>query len=201
MLVANCGKSSPSEEELKAEAAKRAMDTNSLLSKLKQNADLVTTEVTVRKIGIYDSSKSEKFSWRKPGSWKVGERKCIVPVEVKIKFGYDLREMTTDNIKLTDDSTAIVIILPEPKIIDAGYNLMIDDGSVVSLSTGLRDKVGHEVVEELRKKAYDSVMKEDIASLVGDDVEKNAKAVFEGIVKSAGIENVSIIVTPKKSER
>lgn len=198
--LADCSKKESTEAvALEVEAAKDALNTNEILSMLKQNADLVTTEVSIRKIGIYDSSKHDKFSWTKLSSWKIGDRKCIVPVEVTIKYGYDLRDMTTDNIKLTDDSTAIIIELPKAKIIDAGYNLMIDEGSVVSLSTGMRDKIGHEVEEEIRKKSYEAVMKEDIMSMVAIDVEQNAKTVFESIVKNAGIKDVDIVVITKKS--
>lgn len=197
--LANCGKKEAAEGvALEVEAAKDALNTNEILSMLKQNADLVTTEVSIRKIGIYDSSKHEKFSWTKLSSWKVGDRKCIVPVEVTIKYGYDLRDLTTDNIKLTDDSTAVIIELPKAKIIDAGYNLMIDEGSVVSLSTGLRDKIGHEVEEAIRKKGYEAVMKEDVMSMVANDVEQNAKTVFESIVRNAGIKDVEVVVITKK---
>lgn len=199
LCLANCGKKEAAEGvALEVEAAKDALNTNEILSMLKQNADLVTTEVSIRKIGIYDSSKHEKFSWTKLSSWKVGDRKCIVPVEVTIKYGYDLRDLTTDNIKLTDDSTAVIIELPKAKIIDAGYNLMIDEGSVVSLSTGLRDKIGHEVEEAIRKKGYEAVMKEDVMSMVANDVEQNAKTVFESIVRNAGIKDVEVVVITKK---
>lgn len=201
LCLANCGKKESADAVvLEVEAAKDALNTNEILSMLKQNADLVTTEVSIRKIGIYDSSKHDKFSWTKLSSWKIGDRKCIVPVEVTIKYGYDLRDMTTDNIKLTDDSTAIIIELPKAKIIDAGYNLMIDEGTVVSLSTGMRDKIGHEVEEEIRKKGYEAVMKEDIMSMVATDVEQNAKTVFASIVKNAGIKDIEVVVITKKSK-
>ena len=58
-----------------------------ILSRIKQKADLVTTEVKVRKLAIYDSSKHEKFELKDPRTWKYGERKCIVPVDVTIKYG------------------------------------------------------------------------------------------------------------------
>ncbi len=174
--------------------------TQTVLSQLKQNADLVTTEVKIRKIVKYDSSKHESISVFNPNTWKYGERKCIVPVEITIEYGYDLRDMTIDNIKLTDDSTAIVIELPKPKVINAGYNMNIDEGSVISISTGLRDKVGHELEEELRRKGYEAVMKEDLSSYVQDDVEKNAKTVFESLVKALGYKDVRIITSADYSK-
>lgn len=173
-------------------------DTRTILSHLKQNADLVTTEVTIRKIVKYDSSQSEHVELLNPTTWKVGDRKCIVPIEVTIEYGYDMNEMGIDNIKLTDDSTAVVIELPKAKIVNAGYNMMIEKGSVTSFTTGLRDAIGHELEEALRKKGYEAVMKEDLSSVVGSDIERNAKSVFESIVKSLGYENVTIVVTSKK---
>ena len=45
-----------------------------ILSRIRQKADLVTTEVRVRKLAIYDSSKHEKFELKDPRTWKYGER-------------------------------------------------------------------------------------------------------------------------------
>ena len=169
-----------------------------ILSRIKQKADLVTTEVKVRKLAIYDSSKHEKFELKDPRTWKYGERKCIVPVDVTIKYGYDLRDLTTDDVKLTDDSTAIVILLPEPKVIDAGYEAKVDENAVVRMSSGLRDKISHEEVDRLMEMTYQAVMKEDFSKMVGNDLENNAKVVFTSIVKSAGIKNVEVIVVSKE---
>ncbi|MCR5314096.1 MAG: DUF4230 domain-containing protein [Bacteroidaceae bacterium] len=172
--------------------------TSEILSQLRQSADLATTEVTIRKIAIYDSNKNERFSWTSPSTWKYGERKCIIPVEVKIKYGYDLRELQLDDIKLTDDSTAVIVYLPKPKIIDAGYNAEIDRASVTSISTGLRDKIGHQLEEEIRRKGYEAVLKEDLSGIIGKDIEQNAKTLFESIIKSLGWDNVQIYTTSKK---
>ncbi len=172
-----------------------------VLSSIKQKADLVTTEVRVRKLAIYDSSKHEKFELKDPKTWKYGERKCIVPVDVTIKYGYDLRDLTTDDVKLTDDSTAVVILLPEPKVIDSGYEAKVDEQSVVRMSSGLRDKISHEEVDKLMEMTYQAVMKEDFSKMVGNDLENNAKVVFTSIVKSAGIKNVEVIVHKKEDWR
>lgn len=169
-----------------------------ILSRIKQKADLVTTEVRVRKLAIYDSSKHEKFELKDPKTWKYGERKCIVPVDVTIKYGYDLRDLTIDDVKLTDDSTAVVILLPEPKVIDSGYEAKVDEKSIVRMSSGLRDKISHEEVDMLMERAYQEVMKEDFTELAGNDIENNAKVVFASIVKSVGMKNVDVIVHRKK---
>ena len=117
---------------------------------------------------------------------------------MKIKYGYDLSELTLDNIQLTDDSTAVVVILPKPKIIDAGYNAEIDRASVTSISTGLRDKIGHQLEEEIRRKGYEAVLKEDLSGAIGKDIENNVKSIFESLIKSLGWENVQVYTTNKK---
>ena len=169
-----------------------------ILSSIKQKADLVTTEVRVRKLAIYDSSKHEKFELKDPRTWKYGERKCIVPVDVTIKYGYDLRDLTIDDVKLTDDSTAVVILLPEPKIIDSGYEAKVEEKSVVRMSSGLRDQISHEEVDELMVKAYKVVLKQDFTEMVNKDIENNAKVVFEGIIRGLGMKNVDVIVMRKE---
>ena len=169
-----------------------------ILSQIKQKADLVTTEVKVRKLAIYDSSKHEKFELKDPRTWKYGERKCIVPVDVTIKYGYDLRDLTTDDVKLTDDSTAVVILLPEPKVIDAGYEAKVEEGAIVRMSSGMRDKISHEEVDQLMEMTYQAVMQEDFSEMVEKDIENNAKVVFESIVKSVGMKNVEVIVHRKE---
>ena len=180
----------------KADAEKPKVE-SVILSSIKQKADLVTTEVRVRKLAIYDSSKHEKFELKDPRTWKYGERKCIVPVDVTIKYGYDLRDLTVDDVKLTDDSTAVVILLPEPKVIDAGYEAKVDEKSVVRMSSGLRDRISHEEVDQLMQQAYKAVMEEDFTEMVNREIENNAKVVFGGIVKSLGLKNVEVIVVEK----
>ena len=171
---------------------------STILSHIKQKADLVTTEVRVRKLAIYDSSKHERFELTDPKTWKYGERKCIVPVDVTIKYGYDLRDLTIDDVKLTDDSTAIVILLPTPKIIDAGYNAKVEEKDVVRMSSGLRDKISHEEVDKLMEQAYKAVMAEDFTEQVNKDIENNARLVFASMVKSLGMPNMDVIVYRKE---
>ena len=185
-----CGSETSIEEKPKVESI--------ILSHIKQKSDLVTTEVRVRKLAIYDSSLHERFSLKDPKTWKWGERKCIVPVDVTIKYGYDLRDLTIDDVKLTDDSTAVVILLPELKVIDSGYEAKVEEGAVVRMSSGFRDKISHEEVDRLMEMTYRKVMAEDFSKMVQTDIEHNAKTVFEGIVRGLGMKNVEVIVKRKK---
>lgn len=172
-----------------------------ILSSIKQKADLVTTEVRVRKLAIYDSSLHEHFELTDPRTWKYGERKCIIPVDVTIKYGYDLRDLSVDDVKLTDDSTAVVILLPRPKVIDSGYEAKVDDKEVVKMASGLRDEISHEEVDRLMEQAYKAVLKEDLTDLIDKDIEHNAKTLFASIVKSLGMKNVDVVVHRKEDWR
>ena len=164
----------------------------SILSTIQQEADLVATEVTIRKIAYYDSNRHEHFSLADPSTWKYGERKCIVPVEVKIKYGYDLREMTLENVKVNDSLRVIEVTLPQPKVIDAGYETSVDYDKVVCISTGLRDQVGHETIEKIRSQAYEAVMKEDFQELVGHEIRNNAQTLLNSLAVSLGFEGCTI---------
>ena len=163
-----------------------------VLSTIKQEADLVTTEVTIRKIAYFDSSLHERVSITDPSTWKFGDRKCIVPVEVKIKYGYDLREMTLENVKVNDSLRIIEVTLPQPKIIDAGYDSNVDYDKVVCISTGLRDEVGHETIEKIRTQAYEAVMKEDFQEIVGYEIRNNAQTLLTSLAISLGFEGCTI---------
>ena len=158
-----------------------------ILSTIQQEADLVTTELTIRKIAYYDSSQHEQILLSDPSTWKVGERKCIVPVEVKIKYGYDLRDMTLDNVKVNDSLRIIEVTLPQPKIIDSGYNTAVDYDKVVCISTGLRDQVGHETIEKIRQQAYEAVMKDDFQELAGTEIRHNAQTLLNSLAISMGL--------------
>mgnify|MGYP000860510995 CR=1 FL=1 len=191
-LTTGCGKKKANEDD--GVPSKESV----ILSRIKQRADLVTTEVKVRKLAIYDSSKHEKFELKDPKTWKYGERKCIVPVEVTIRYGYDLREMDADDVKITDDSTAVVILLPEPKLIDSGYEAKVDEKAIVRMSSGMRDRISHEEVDRLMVKAYEVVKDDDFSLMVGDEIENNAKVIFESIVKNMGIKNATVVVHRKE---
>ena len=163
-----------------------------ILSTIKQEADLVVTEVTIRKVAYYDSSLHEHISITDPSTWKYGDRKCIVPVEVKIKYGYDLRDLTLENVKVNDSLRILEVTLPQPKIIDSGYEASVDYDKVVCISTGLRDQVGHETIENIRTQAYKAVMKEGFQELVGHEIRNNAQTLLNSLAVSLGFDGCSI---------
>lgn len=193
-LLCACGGDDGEKEAETAGTEKPAVPTKEqVLGEIKTSGDLVTTELKIRKIALYDTSKSEKFSITDIRTWKYGDRKCIVPLEISIKYGYDINDITADDIIIDDDSSAIVVKLPKPKIIDSSYNTYIDEKSVVSMSTGMRSPIGHAEIEEIRKKAYDSVMKQDLTGVVGDEVEKNATSLLESMLRGMGFTNITMV--------
>ena len=187
------------DKEMKEEEVVRME--SAILSEIKQRADLVTTEVRVRKLAIYDSSNHEKFELTDPRTWKYGERKCVVPVDVTIKYGYDLRDLTIDDVKLTDDSTAVVVLLPRPKVVDSGYEAKVEEERIVRMSSGMRDPISHEEMDKMMEAAYRAVMKEDYTELIDKDIEHNAKTLFVSIVKGLGMKNVDVVIRRKEGWR
>lgn len=198
-MLCACSKDDNKKETDTAETEKTSVPTKEqVLGEIKTSGDLVTTELKIRKIALYDTSKSEKFSITDVRTWKYGERKCIVPLEISIKYGYDINDITADDIIIDDDSSAIVVKLPKPKIIDSSYNTYIDEKSVVSMSTGMRSPIGHAEIEEIRKKAYDSVMKQDLTGIVGDEVEKNAATLLESMLRGMGFTNITVVTRSQR---
>lgn len=172
---------------------------SAILSEIRQGASLVTTEVKVRKLAIYDSSKHEKVRLTDPLTWKYGDRKCIVPVDITIKYGYDLKELSIDDIRLSEDSTVVVVLLPKPKIIDSGYEAKVNEKNVVRMSSGLRDEISQTEVDQIMRNAYKSVIEEDYTALLEGEIERNAEIVFTSIVRSIGLQNASVIVHRKEA--
>ena len=107
-------------------------------------------------------------------------------------IGYDLRELTLENVKVNDSLRILEVTLPQPKVIDAGYEASVDDDKVVCISTGLRDKVGHETIENIRTQAYEAVMKEDFQELVGHDIRNNAQTLLNSLAISLGLNGCHI---------
>lgn len=164
-----------------------------LFSAIQQEADIVTTEVTIRKIAIFNSEKNEKISLRDPATWKIGSRKCIVPVDVTIKYGYDVRDIKIESIRIDDSSKIVHIKLPKAKVIDSSYSPDDNPDNIICISTGLRSAVGHEIIESVSKKAYDEIMKKkEFTEIAEKDVRNNVKMVFGSIAKSLGYKDIEI---------
>ena len=170
-----------------------SVDAETLLAAMSQEADLVVTEVKIRKIAYYDSDATENIVLADPTTWRIGSRVAIVPVDIWLRYGYDLRELTLDAVRIDDERHAVEVRLPEPRVVDSGYAAEVNVDEVVSIATGLRNPVGHETIEMIRKEAYEEVMQQDFTELVGKEVRYNAENVLGSIVRSLGFDHVTII--------
>ena len=60
-------------------------DKNEILGMLQEQSQIASTEVTIRKMGIYDSE--THIATLNPSKWKLGKRLCVIPVDVTIRYG------------------------------------------------------------------------------------------------------------------
>ncbi|MBQ8675774.1 MAG: DUF4230 domain-containing protein [Bacteroidaceae bacterium] len=170
-----------------------SVDAETVLAAMSQEADLVVTEVKIRKIAYYDSDATGRFVLTDPSTWRIGSRVAIVPVDIWLRYGYDLRELTLDAVRIDDERHAVEVRLPQPRVVDSGYATGVDADEAVSIATGLRDPVGHETIEMIRLEAYREVMQQDFTEMVGREVRYNAENVLGSIVRSLGFDHVTII--------
>ncbi len=171
----------------------KALEPGQVVAKLRESADLVTSEVRVRKLGLYDSKASEPLSITNPASWKMGQRLCVIPVDVTLKYGFNLPRLSQEDVKISPDNKMIEVTLPAPELIDHGYGLEIGDEAMCAASL-LAGQAGHELKEKVRFAAYQAVLKEDILAVVGGEVRKNGQLFFESLLKSLGYEQVLVVV-------
>ena len=153
---------------------------------LQTKAQIATTEVKIRKMGIYDSD-DDKISIN-PKTWKIGHRMCIVPVDITLKYGIDLSEMDEEDIT-RQDSVTVCIKLPEPKIIDKSYEPRTEKGETLNQSTWFRDKIGEETQQKIKAKVFDSVI-DDQSSILRKtqaNIKNNTRLAFKSLLKGAGI--------------
>jgi len=158
-----------------------------ILNLLQQQAMIATTEVEVKKLGEYNTAKSEeKFSLSDPQTWKWGERVCIVPVELTLKYGIDLTKLTRDDIDIEDGT--VTIYLPQPTIVDSEYRDEIKPNEIFSMTTGAREVIAHEEQEAIAEQTFRSVVNDkQITESLAEDIRRNTRQVFSSIIRSMGL--------------
>lgn len=158
-----------------------------ILNILQRQTMITTTEVEIKKLGEYNTSKSEKgFSLRDPNTWKWGERACIVPVDIKVKYGIDLTKLTADDIRI--DHKTVTIILPEPTVVDMEYKDEINQKEIFELATGMRETIAHEDQETIAEQTFNAVVKDEkLIGCLSDDIRRNTRQVFSSIIMSMGL--------------
>ena len=171
------GKSLPQESEI--------------LGVLQAQQQIATTEVTIRKMGVYDSE--TQITSLNPAKWKLGKRLAVIPVDVTIRYGIDLNELKESDITFIGEDS-VQIRLPQPKIIDKSYNPVTNQDEIVTLSTGLRDKVGETTIQQIKKMAFEEVVDQDdrFRQQLADELTHNTEAVFTSLLNAIGLQVVFI---------
>ncbi len=164
-------------------------DKTEILGVLQAQSQIATTEVTIRKMGIYDSD--TQIATLNPAKWKLGKRMCVVPVDVTIRYGIDLNEMKESDLQIVGGDT-VQIRLPKPKIIDKSYNPVTNPDEIVTLSTGLRDKVGETTIQQIKSMAFEEVVSrdQDFQQQLADELTHNTEAVFTSLLEAVGLHPV-----------
>lgn len=163
------------------------------VEQLKASAKLVTTEVIVKKMAVYDSAASEPLTISDPRSWRIGERMCVIPVEVTLKYGFDLSDLDIGKIKTYPEAAAVSLSLPPPRLLDSGYALLTDKEAYCYAST-FAGNAGHRLQEQIRKEAYQAVLNDDILNIVRKNVEDNGRTLFKSILKSLGYKEAVVVI-------
>ena len=160
-----------------------------ILGMLQAQSQIASTEVTIRKMGVYDSG--TQIATLNPTNWKLGKRVCVVPVDVTIRYGIDLNELKESDIEFIGKDS-LRIRLPKAKIIDKSYNPVTDQNEIVTLSTGLRDKVGETTIQKIKTMAFEDVVNQDkeLQAQLADELTHNTETVFTSLLNAIGLHPV-----------
>lgn len=166
-----------------------APDKNEILGILQAQSQIATTEVTIRKMGVYDSE--TQISSLNPSKWKLGKRLAVIPVDVTIRYGIDLNELKESDITFIGKDS-VQIRLPEPKIIDKSFNPITNPNEIVTLSTGLRDKVGETTIQQIKNMAFEDVINQEkeLQKQLSEELTHNTETVFTSLLNAVGLHPV-----------
>ena len=192
----------------------------SVAEQLRESADLVTLELTIDRLAVYDSevqtTVDRGIAPRIRDFFKNSKTVCAIPVRIVLRYGYDLNELSARDI-LIDDSDpqnrSIEIHLPKPGLITSGYNLEYyvyekgNDGETdynatfgnpfcVNESGRIftdRNEVSHGLKEQIRHQAYVEALRQDFLTDLGNEVRDSAKLALETILRGLGYRHVIIV--------
>lgn len=156
-----------------------------ILGLFQSKAQIATTEVTLRRMGIYDSD--TRLATINPSNWKVGRRACIMPVDIVIKYGIDMRRLTDDDIS-TDTTSVVRIRLPRPEVIDYNVDLRTDRREVVTMSGWLRDDVGEQTMQAIKNKVVGEVLADTtLFASLSNEIENSTRSLFRSMLLEMGL--------------
>lgn len=153
-----------------------------ILSLLQEQKHIATTEVTIRKMGIYDSN--TEFISLNPTKWKIGKRVCVIPVDVVLRYGIDLSKLTNSSIRfLPNDS--VMITLPQPEIIDRSFIPSTNRNEILTISTGLRDNIGESTIQQIKNMVFEDVVnqEDDVKKILSEDLKHNTELCFSSLLQ------------------
>lgn len=167
-------------------------DATEVVSALKRQSRLSTTEVRLTKLGIYDSEKSdEPISFWKPSTIKIGRRACVVPVHITLHYGIDLAALSPADIQA--QGTRVSVTLPKPGIISAERTSETPRNQVFSLTSGLRSAIGHKEINHIKDMAYQSVVDDrQLHQELSAEVKRNTVIVFSSLLRNMGFTETDI---------
>ncbi len=170
------------------EYLQKTPDKQEVLGLFQSKAQLATTEVTLRRMGIYDSE--TRLATINPANWRLGRRACIMPVDMTIKYGVDMRKLTAADIVI-DTSNVVRIHLPEPEVIDYHVEMRTDRREVVTMSGWLRDEVGEQTMQTIKNKVVDEVMADStLFNSLRTEIQGNTRAIFRSMLQQMGLKPV-----------
>lgn len=183
VVLANVWFSKPTAEQQLAALHKSKSE---ILGVFQGRAQIATTEVQLRRIGIYDSD--TEFSSLDPSKWKLGKRTCIVPVDMTIKYGIDLRKMKESDIQI-DSAGTVKIRLPKPEIIEHNFDLRTNRDDIIAISTLTRAEVGEQTVQKVKMKVVEEVLADTtLFDKLAVEIEHNTQTVFRSMLRGMGLE-------------
>lgn len=183
VVLANVWFSKPTAEQQLAALHKSKSE---ILGVFQGRAQIATTEVQLRRIGVYDSD--TEFSSLDPSKWKLGKRTCIVPVDMTIKYGIDLRKMKESDIQI-DSAGTVKIRLPKPEIIEHNFDLRTNRDDIIAISTLTRAEVGEQTVQKVKMKVVEEVLADTtLFDKLAVEIEHNMQTVFRSMLRGMGLE-------------
>lgn len=163
-------------------------DSEEVLGLFQNKSQVATTEVQVRRMGIYDSE--TRIGSINPTRWKIGRRACILPVDITIKYGIDMKKMKAEDISI-DTTNTVSIRLPKPELIDYKVNLRTDRREVVTMSGWLRDEVGEQTIQKVKNKVVNEVLTDSVLfATLNNEIEMNTRALFRSMLMQMGLKPV-----------
>ena len=170
---------------------KKLPTASEIVGMLQEQSQLASTEVTIRKMGVYNSE--TQLVSLNPSKWKLGNRLCVIPVDVKIRYGINLDELSEKDIRIIGNDT-VEIRLPKAKIIDKSFVPYTNNDEIVVISTGLRDHVGETTIQKIKTMAFEEVIKQDkdIQKQLSKQLTHNTETVFTSMLEAIGLHPVFI---------